>query len=111
VEQHDLNPGGKVTYYMTGPEGEKYHGWWQVNAANPPSSLEFNDGFADQDGTPLNDMPNNTVHMQLTAHKGGTRMELRSTFTTREQMEKLVSMGMVEGLQEAVAQMDALLVD
>jgi Fe2+ transport system protein FeoA len=47
--------------------------------------------------------------MQLTEHEGGTRMELRSTFASREQMEKLVSMGMVEGLQEAVGQMDALL--
>jgi hypothetical protein len=28
-----------------------------------------------------------------------------------EQMEQMVSMGMVEGLQEAVGQMDALLTD
>jgi uncharacterized protein YndB with AHSA1/START domain len=96
---------------MTGPEGEKYHGWWQVNAVNPPSSLEFNDRFADQNGTPIDDMPNSTVQMQLTEHKGGTQMNLRSTFATREQMEKLVNMGMVEGLQEAVGQMDALLAD
>jgi uncharacterized protein YndB with AHSA1/START domain len=111
VEQHDLTPGGKVTYFMTGPDGEKYHGWWQVNSVDPPSSLEFSDGFADQDGTPVDDMPNSTVHMQLAEHEGGTRMELRSTFASEEQMEKLVSMGMVEGLQEAVGQMDALLVD
>jgi uncharacterized protein YndB with AHSA1/START domain len=111
VEQHDLTPGGKVTYFMTGPGGEKYHGWWRVNSVDPPSSLEFNDGFADQSGTPIDDMPNSTVHMQLTEHEGGTRMELRSTFASREQMEKLVDMGMVEGLQEAVGQMDALLVD
>lgn len=111
VEQHDLTPGGKVTYFMTGPEGEKYHGWWRVNAVDPPSSLEFNDGFADQDGTPVDDMPNSTVHMRLSEHEGGTRMELRSVFASREQMEKLVEMGMVEGLREAVGQMDALLVD
>jgi uncharacterized protein YndB with AHSA1/START domain len=111
VEQHDLTPGGKVTYFMTGPEGEKYHGWWGVNSVDPPSSLEFNDGFADQDGTPIDEMPNSTIHMQLTEQEGGTRMELRSTFASREQMEKLVSMGMVEGLQEAVGQMDALLAD
>jgi hypothetical protein len=38
-------------------------------------------------------------------------MELRSVFESREQMEQLVSMGVVEGLQQAVGQMDALLAD
>jgi hypothetical protein len=49
------------------------------------------------------------VHMQLTEHQGGTRMELRSVFDSREQMEQIVGMGTVEGLQEAVGKMDALL--
>jgi uncharacterized protein YndB with AHSA1/START domain len=47
--------------------------------------------------------------MRLTEHNGGTRMELRSVFASREQMEQLVDMGMEEGLQQAVGQMDALL--
>ena len=32
VVDHDLTPGGRVTYYMTGPDGEQYHGWWRVIA-------------------------------------------------------------------------------
>jgi uncharacterized protein YndB with AHSA1/START domain len=111
VEQHDLTPGGEVTYSMTGPEGEKHRGWWRIKSVNPPKSLEFTYGFADQDGTPIADMPIRTVHMQLTEHDGGTRMELRSTFESREQMEQLLDMGTAEGLQQAVGQMDALLVD
>lgn len=109
VEQHDLTPGGSVTYFMTGPDGEKYHGWWRVSSVDPPSYLEFDDGFADQDGNPVDEMPNSTIHMQLTEREGGTRMQLRSTFASKEAMEKLMGMGMAEGLQEAVGQMDALL--
>ena len=109
VVQHDLTPGGAVAYYMTSPEGDKYHGWWSVTAVNPPTSLEFNDGFADQDGNPVSDMPVSTVRMQLTAREGGTRMELHSTFENREQMEQVLAMGVVEGLQESIGQMDALL--
>src|SRR5215216_1856932 len=45
VVDHDLTPGGRVTYYMTGPDGEKYHGWWQVIAVDPPHSLEIEDGL------------------------------------------------------------------
>jgi uncharacterized protein YndB with AHSA1/START domain len=110
VQQYDLTPGGDVSYFMTGPEGEKYRGWWRVTSVNPPKSLEFRDGFADQDGNPAPDMPTTMVSMQLTEHGGGTRMELRTVFDTREAMERLDRMGMTEGMREAVGQMDALLV-
>ena len=111
VEKYGLTPGGDVTYVMTGPDGDQPRGWWRVTSVNPPKSLEFTDGFANEDGTPNADMPITRVHMQLTEHGGGTRMELRSVFESREQMEQLVSMGVVEGLQQAVGQMDALLAD
>ena len=111
MEKYDLTPGGDVTYVMTGPDGDQPRGWWRVTSVNPPKSLEFTDGFANEDGTPNADMPITRVHMQLTEHGGGTRMELRSVFESREQMEQLVSMGVVEGLQQAVGQMDALLAD
>jgi len=25
--EHDLTEGGRVTYFMTSPEGDKHHGW------------------------------------------------------------------------------------
>lgn len=109
MQEFDLTPGGDVTYFMTGPDGERYHGWWRISSVNPPKSLEYDDGFADQDGKPLDDMPVTTVQMQLTEHDGGTRMELRSVYESREQMDQLMTMGMEEGLQQAVGQMDALL--
>ena len=108
-EEHDLNPGGGVSYFMTSPEGEKYRGWWRITTVQPPTSLEFTDGFADQDGNPVPDMPVSTVRMQLSPHDGGTRMELRSAFESKEQMEQLMNMGAAEGLQQSVGQMDALL--
>ncbi|HQR26244.1 MAG TPA: SRPBCC domain-containing protein [Nocardioides sp.] len=109
VEEHDLSPGGQVTYFMTGPEGEKYRGWWRISTVEPPSSLEFTDGFADDSGTPATDMPVTTMRVSLTAYEGGTRMELRSVFDSREDLDRLVTMGMEEGLQQAVGQMDGLL--
>ncbi len=109
MEEHDLTPGGAVTYFMTGPEGERYHGWWRVTSVDPPASLEFTDGFADGNGTPIADLPITTVRVLLTEQDGGTRMEMRSVFASREQMEQLDGMGMTEGLRQAVGQMDALL--
>src|SRR6266567_4930979 len=36
VESHDLRPGGRVVYYMTGPAGDKSHGYWEVVETDPP---------------------------------------------------------------------------
>ena len=108
-EKHDLTPGGEVTYFMTGPEGDRSWGTWRVTAVDPPSSLGFTDAFADPDGTPIAEMPVHRVRVRLAERDGGTRMEMHSTFESREDMEKMLSTGMVEGLRAAVGQMDALL--
>jgi uncharacterized protein YndB with AHSA1/START domain len=109
VQEHDLTPGGAVSYFMTGPDGEKSRAWWRVTSVDPPTSLEFVDGWADQDGTPIAGISTSTVQVQLTEHDGGTRMEVRSVFDSREQMERLVRMGATEVFLQTVGQMDTLL--
>ena len=109
VKEHDLTPGGDVAYFMTGPEGEQHHGWWRITSVEPPTSLEFVDGFADAEGKPAEDGPTTVIRMRLTTRDGGTRMELLSTFDSLEQMEQLIDMGMAEGMKQSVGQMDALL--
>ena len=110
-EKHDFSPGGSVSYYMTGPAGEKPRGWWQISTVEPPQYLEFTDGFSDDDGNPVTDMPVMTVQVRLTERGGGTRMEMLSAFASREDMQQILEMGGAEGLQQAVGQMDALLAD
>jgi uncharacterized protein YndB with AHSA1/START domain len=109
VEEHDLTSGGVVTYFMTGPDGEKSRGWWRVTSVNPPTSLEFVDGFADDDGTPIAGTLATTIRVQLTERDRGTRMEVRSVFESREHMEELERMGGTEIFVQTVGQMDALL--
>lgn len=111
VEEHNLAPGGDVNYYMTGPEGDVHHGWWRIMTAEPPRSLEFTEGFADDSGEPIPDTPASTMQVRLIEENGGTRMELRAVFDSEDQMEQMMTMGMPEGLQEAVGQIDDLLAD
>jgi uncharacterized protein YndB with AHSA1/START domain len=109
VETHDLTPGGEVTYFMTGPGGEKSRGWWRVTAVDPPRSLDFTDGFANEDGTPNAGMPTMAVRMRLTERDGRTRMELCFVFDSREHMEQHEGLGTFEGIPQSVARMDAVL--
>ena len=110
VVDHDLNAGGRINYYMTSPEGEKYHGWWEVTSVQAPRRLEFKDGFSDDSGTPNDKMPVTISIVTLTERSGGgTVMTIESRFPSIEAMEQLVEMGMDEGLKAAMGQMDAIL--
>ena len=109
VLDHDLSPGGSVTYRMTGPEGDQHRGWWRVLRVEDSKLLEVEDGFADSAGTPNLDMPTTLMNVTLAERAGGgTRVEIRSTFPSLAQMEQLIDMGMEEGLQAAMSQMDAI---
>ena len=110
-EKHEFTPGGEASYYMTGPDGEKARGWWRITAVQAPTHLEFDDGFADDDGAPVEAM--GTTHATVTLEEIGdrTRMTILSTFESEEQLNQMVEMGMEEGMKEAVGQIDALLAE
>lgn len=107
--KHDFTPGGKASYYMTSPEGEKSHGWWEFTSIDAPRRLEFNDGFADSDGNPTGELGMSHATVTLEPRGERTRMTMLSTFESEEQLEEIMAMGMEEGLKQAVGQMDGIL--
>jgi uncharacterized protein YndB with AHSA1/START domain len=110
VVEHDLRPGGKVSYFMTSPEGERHHGWWRIVAVEEPHRLDFDDGFADSEGNPNEAMP--TTHSTVSLAElpsGATRMLIETRFPSREAMDQMIEMGMEEGLTAAMGQIDAIL--
>lgn len=109
VQSHDLAPGGTVTYVLTGPDGNTIHGWWRITSVDAPKHLEFVDGFADRHGAPVAGAPTITVQVLFSEQQGGTRMEVRSTFASREHMEQIARMGAIEIFVQSFGQMDALL--
>ncbi len=112
VDSHDLRVGGRVEYHMTGPEGDQPHGYWEVTEADPPHSLAFRDGFANDDGTPNPDLP--TTEARVTIEEisdGRTRMSIDSIFPSTKAMEQLLAMGVEEGFTLALGQIDAILAE
>jgi uncharacterized protein YndB with AHSA1/START domain len=110
VFEHDLSPGGRVTYAMTGPEGDMSRGWWEVLAVEAPRRLELVDGFADESGAPNDSMPTTRTVVTLTEREGGgTRMAIETRFASVEEMERMLSMGMEEGIAAALGQIDGIL--
>lgn len=106
--QHDLVPGGRTNYFMTGPDGEKYAGYWQIIAVDEPRSFTFDDGFADLDFNPDPTMPTSRNVYTFTEHNGGTRATYAGTFASAADLQKVLDMGVEEGTTSALNQIDAL---
>lgn len=108
---HDFTVGGSVSYFMTGPEGDKHYGWWAITAVDEPHSLEFEDGFAKDTGE-KDDLPSMNMRVTLREESTGvTIMAIRTSYPSDEAMEQMIKMGMVEGMSEALGQVDALLAE
>jgi uncharacterized protein YndB with AHSA1/START domain len=110
--RHDLSPGSRVEYHMTGPEGDQPRGYWDILEADPPRTLVFRDGFANDDGTPNDGLPRTEGRETIEPiDQRRTRMSIESRFPSVDAMEQLVAMGMEQGLTEAVGQIDAILAE
>ena len=110
--KHDLEPGSRVEYQMTGPAGDQSHGYWDVLVVEPPRRILFRDGFANADGTPNPDLPITTIRVVVEdVAQGRTRMSIESVFPSTDAMEQILAMGTDEGLTQAVGQIDAILAE
>jgi uncharacterized protein YndB with AHSA1/START domain len=109
----DLNPGGKAIYFMTGPDGNKTpYSSWNVVATDPFNTIELRDQFADEQGTPDPEFP--IIGMRVAIEDigdGKTRMSIFNEFPSAEALDKMLAMGMQEGMTQAVGQIDAILAE
>jgi uncharacterized protein YndB with AHSA1/START domain len=112
VVDHDLRPGGHVSYYMTGPDGEQPKGYWRIVEVEPPRRLVFEDGFADDAGEPDDDLPVSRAEITIeVVDDDRTRMTIRSVYDHSTDLEQVLAMGMEQGIRTAVEQIDALLAE
>ncbi|OZC30607.1 SRPBCC family protein [Gordonia polyisoprenivorans] len=107
---HDFTPGGRVTYFMTGPEGEKYAGYWIIDSLDEPHGFTFRDGFADEDFTPVDSLPVSVNEYSFAEKDGRTVATFLSTYESAEALQKVLDMGVVEGASGAINQIDDFLV-
>lgn len=109
VVEHDLRPGGMVHYFMTIEGDQEHHGRWDVESVDAPNGFVVLDRFAHPDGSPSDDMPATTMAYTFTPTDTGTQMVCVAQYTSREGLEQVLAMGVVDGLKGSMSQMDAIL--
>lgn len=108
---HDLRPGGRAEYHMTGPDGTTAPGWWRFLAVEPGRRIELEDGFAHEDGTPNDTLPSMRMVFTFEPAGNGSRLMIVTHFASVEAMQQLAEMGMEEGLRSALGQLDGVLAE
>lgn len=105
----DFRPGGTWLYAMEGPEGEK--NWCRADFVNvePGKSFSASEGFCDENGEMVTDMPGMHWMVSFTKTPNGTRVTVVISFASEADREKIISMGFREGFTSAHGNLDDLL--
>ena len=107
--RHEFTVGGQSRYHMTGPDGATPRGWWRIDVIDKPHRIEFANGMAGEDGEPAPGVEPMSGYVIFDPTEMGTRMTVVTNFTDTEQMQKMLEMGMQEGMGMALGQVDELL--
>ena len=106
--EHELTVGARTTYFMTGPDGEKHNGWWRIEEVERPHRLRIKDDAVDEQGNPDDGGPT-AMTVTIAEADGTATMSIQTHFGDRESMERMIEMGMEQGMTETLNQVDPLL--
>jgi len=107
--RHEFEVGGESRYHMTGPAGETPRGWWRIEEIEKPRRIGFANGLAGEDGEPTPGVEPAREAVTIEPTEDGSRMTVVTNFVDAAQMEKMLEMGMQEGMSLAIGQIDGIL--
>jgi uncharacterized protein YndB with AHSA1/START domain len=109
TKSFDFKEGGHWHYIMQGPEGDAHYCINIYKTINPEESFTAFDGFANEDWSVKTDMPASNWEVTFTDNGDTTDMKVVLTCDSVEGLNTLVEMGMKEGFNQGLDQLEALL--
>ena len=105
----DFREGGRWSYYMQGPEGDRHYCFFDYETVKPKSYFSGNDGFCDERGVVNSAMPRMRWASAFKESDSRTTVRVHIDFDTSEDLERIVQMGFKEGFTQGLEQLDHLL--
>ena len=105
----DFSNGGTWLYYMEGPDGSRHYCRADYRSIVANKSYEGLDAFCDEKGNINNEFPR--MHWKVAFNKAdsGTKVDVEITFSSVEDLQKIIEMGFQEGFASAHNNLDELL--
>lgn len=116
VKEFSFAPGGRIHYCMKCVDkdqgeyfGQEAWGLMVLEEIDAPNRFTAMDYFTDEGGAPNPDMPSQKFTVELVEEGDTTRLVTRTVAGSKEQIEQLIAMGMVEGFSSQLEKLEALL--
>lgn len=109
TKSFEFGEGGHWHYAMAGPEGEKHWGWMDYLQIDPKKNFRGNDCFCDEEGTVDRDLPTADWHNEFIEDGSSTLVIITTVYNAPDELNKVIEMGMKEGLRMTLDQLEELL--
>lgn len=110
TKSFEFKEGGQWNYIMQGPEdADSHYCINQYKTINPEESFTALDAFTDAEWNINHDMPISNWEIAFTQNGEMTDMKMVLTCESKEALNTLVEMGMKEGYNQGLDQLEALL--
>lgn len=101
--------GGYWHYAMIDPEGNEYWGRTDYETIEPTTRYTGRDAFTDASGAPNADMPAAKLETMFEARGDETLVKTTIDYASPEDLQKVIDMGMEEGIASAYENLDAVI--
>lgn len=105
----EFREGGHWHYVMIDPDGAEYWGRFDYLAIRPIENYTALDGFTDATGTVNPDMPRSTWNVTFSDVLERTLVQSIVKYASPQDLEKVMQMGLREGLTSTLNRLDELL--
>lgn len=116
VCQVDFRPGGEWLYCMKCEDknqGDFYgmESWGKAiyKSIDEPNQLVYTDYFCNDKGEPNLEMPSTTVTIDFVDMGGKTKIVSTGKYASKEALDQVIGMGMIQGITMTYDRLDALL--
>ena len=109
TKEMNFREGGHWTYAMVSPKGVEHWGRTDYETVEKEKSFSGWDSFLKQDGSINTELPVSTLRVEFLAKQYTTLLRVENTYKDKEELEKILKMGVQEGFTAALNQLDDLL--
>lgn len=105
----DFREGGHWLYAMVGPDGEKH--WSRIDFKKIELNRSYigDDYFTDESGNKNTELPSLGWKTTFSVSGNSTKVTIEITFTSEEDLKKILEMGFEEGFLSAMGNLDGIL--
>lgn len=111
TKSFDFSEGGHWHYIMQGPEGEAHYCINNYKDIALEESFTAFDAFANEDFSINTDMPGGDWEVTFTENGDMTDIKVVTTYPTKEGLQTVIEMGVKEGFNQGLDQLEELLLN